>query len=130
MWTTADYAARDARRWRVKMRLMSKYEAARTQLEDQLVRLLQRVGKIEGDLRRAHDRDWQEQSLEVENDEVLSGLDEMTLAEVRHIRAALQRIANGTYGVCATCGRPIGAQRLAAVPTAVTCIVCSTGPRP
>lgn len=112
------------------MRLMSKYEAARTQLEDQLVRLLQRVGKIEGDLRRAHDRDWQEQSLEVENDEVLSGLDEMTLAEVRHIRAALQRIATGTYSTCATCGRPIGAERLAAIPTAVTCIACSTGPRP
>jgi RNA polymerase-binding transcription factor DksA len=112
------------------MRLMSKYENARTQLEDQLVRLLQRVGKIEGDLRRAHDRDWQEQSLEVENDEVLSGLDEMTLAEVRHIRAALQRIANGTYGACATCGRPIGEQRLAAIPTAVTCIACSTGARP
>lgn len=39
---------------------MSKHEATRVRLTDQLARLLERVGKIEGDLRQAHDRDWQE----------------------------------------------------------------------
>ena len=38
---------------------------------------------------------------------------------------ALERIADGTYGACAVCGRPIGAERLAARPDATTCIACA-----
>jgi RNA polymerase-binding transcription factor DksA len=109
---------------------MSQHEAAREQLERQLARLLERVGKIEGDLRRPHDRDWQEQAIELENDEVLKGLDEMTVAEVRLIRAALDRIVDGTYGACSACGRAISPQRLAAMPSALTCLACSTEKRP
>ena len=105
---------------------MSKHEAVRVQLEGQLARLLERVGKIEGDLRKAYDRDWQEQAIEVENDEVLKGLDEMTIGEVRRLRGALRRIATGTYGTCATCGGAIGEERLAAIPSAPTCVTCST----
>lgn len=105
---------------------MSKYETVRVQLENQLARLLTRAGKIEGDLRQARDRDWQEQAIELENDEVLKGLDEMTLGEIRRLRTALQRIANGTYGTCSTCGRAISDERLAAIPSALTCLTCST----
>ena len=39
---------------------MPKHEGARKQLESQLASLLERVGKIEGDLRQVLDRDWQE----------------------------------------------------------------------
>ena len=35
---------------------------------------------------------------------------------------ALRRIEDGTYGVCVVCGRPIGEDRLAAVPYATLCI--------
>ena len=41
------------------------------------------------------------------------------------IDAALARRAAGTYGICETCGRPIGAERLAARPAARTCITCA-----
>ena len=104
---------------------MSNYEAAGRQLQERLVELLQQVGRIEGDLRSAHDRDWSERANELQNDEVLEGLDEMGLREVRQIRGALERIAGGHYGVCAGCGQPIGAARLTAVPTAVTCLQCA-----
>ena len=39
--------------------------------------------------------------------------------------AALARRAEGAYGVCETCGGPIGAERLAARPAARTCIACA-----
>jgi DnaK suppressor protein len=39
---------------------------------------------------------------------------------------ALARVKTGEYGVCATCGRPIAAERLSARPTATTCIECAT----
>lgn len=38
------------------------------------------------------------------------------------IDAALARLDNGTYGKCQTCGGPIGAARLEAIPTARFCI--------
>ena len=108
---------------------MVKHEVVRVRLTSQLDRLLERAGRIESDLRRVPDRDWQEQATELENDEVLKGLDEMTLGEVHRIRAALRRIANGTYGSCSTCGRAIGEARLAAMPSATTCLTCSAEAR-
>jgi len=41
------------------------------------------------------------------------------------IDAAMLRLAEGRYGTCEDCGRPIGAARLAARPVAATCIDCA-----
>ena len=40
------------------------------------------------------------------------------------IEAALQRIEDGTYGICTNCGRPISEERLEARPWATLCIDC------
>ena len=51
------------------------------------------------------------------------------LAAARHdlaeIDAAQARVAAGTYGVCARCGRPIAPERLEARPAARTCVTCA-----
>lgn len=44
--------------------------------------------------------------------------------ELRDIEAALQRVKNGEYGVCAGCGDDIDFARLQAYPTAKRCIIC------
>jgi DnaK suppressor protein len=41
------------------------------------------------------------------------------------VDAALARRAEGGYGVCQDCGRPIAPERLAARPAARTCIDCA-----
>ncbi len=43
---------------------------------------------------------------------------------LRHVRGALRRIADGTYGVCAHCEEDISPKRLNAVPWAPYCINC------
>ena len=43
---------------------------------------------------------------------------------MREVRAALGRIGDGTFGVCANCDEDISAKRLAAVPWTSFCIVC------
>ena len=45
--------------------------------------------------------------------------------QLKQLDAALQRVDDGSYGVCARCGRPIGAARLGARPAADTCISCA-----
>ena len=45
---------------------------------------------------------------------------------IDNIDAALQRIEDGTYGICRTCGVPISDARLEAVPTATQCVECKS----
>ena len=40
------------------------------------------------------------------------------------IDAALTRMDDGSYGVCVSCGQPIGAERLEALPWTTQCIDC------
>lgn len=54
--------------------------------------------------------------------EVDEGLEESALDVIAKIDAALRRIEAGTYGTCEACGKPIGAERLRALPWAVYCI--------
>ena len=49
--------------------------------------------------------------------------------QVMAVDDALRRLAEGRYGVCERCGQPIGAERLAARPAAVTCMRCAGGGR-
>jgi RNA polymerase-binding transcription factor DksA len=41
------------------------------------------------------------------------------------IDAALRKIDSGIYEICDVCGRPIGAERLAARPAALICVDCA-----
>lgn len=45
--------------------------------------------------------------------------------ELSRVEAALRSIDDGTYGTCASCGNPIGAERLEAIPWVPTCIDCA-----
>jgi DnaK suppressor protein len=49
---------------------------------------------------------------------------EGALQNVREIDAALDRIANGAYGKCESCGQPIGDERLDARPVVRLCVDC------
>ncbi len=48
-----------------------------------------------------------------------------TREQLAAIGAAWQRLETGRYGICERCGQPIGEERLAARPAAVTCIRCA-----
>ena len=54
--------------------------------------------------------------------ELDEGLEENADHLLVEIEAALGRIDDGTYGLCANCGKPIAAERLEAVPYATLCI--------
>ena len=46
------------------------------------------------------------------------------ISELHDIQDALKRIDRGDYGTCESCGKPIGAARLAALPFATLCLKC------
>jgi DnaK suppressor protein len=45
---------------------------------------------------------------------------------IQKIKEALDRIENGTFGICDSCGKPISEKRLMARPVTTQCIECKT----
>ena len=58
-----------------------------------------------------------------ERDMVIGSL-ERDSVRLREVRAALGRIHEQTFGICADCEEPISMKRLVAVPWTTTCIEC------
>lgn len=104
------------------MRDVSHYEQL---LRRRLRELNERLSGVEAELDQPSDPDAEERASEREGDEVLEGLGNAGLAEIRMIEAALDRIADGTYGECVACGKPIAGARLEAVPHAARCADCA-----
>jgi len=68
-----------------------------------------------------HPGDAATSTFDRELDATLEGNEERLL---QAIDAALQRIENGTYGTCRSCGEPIDPERLEALPWTTQCIDC------
>jgi RNA polymerase-binding protein DksA len=45
---------------------------------------------------------------------------------LKDIEQALERIENGSYGICLACGAEINLERLEAIPQALKCVTCKT----
>nr|WP_137676019.1 TraR/DksA family transcriptional regulator [Parerythrobacter lutipelagi] len=101
---------------------MENYTGFETQLRARLADLLERAEVIEDDLRQPLDADSSDQAIDLADDEALEGVDDVLRSEIQQIRYALARIANGTYGSCSVCGKPISPDRLKARPIATRCI--------
>ena len=54
------------------------------------------------------------------NDAIVNELE----ARLTNVKKALQKIEEGTYGICENCEKPIDKERLEANPAATTCVDC------
>jgi RNA polymerase-binding transcription factor DksA len=68
--------------------------------------------------------DFGDHATESEFDEVYESQGRSGLKEVAAIDAALDRITNNKFGICASCNSEISAERLDAVPHAALCRNC------
>lgn len=90
--------------------------------------LTNRIEAIDQDIHHKKEpveKDFAEQVTQRENDEVLTAIDEEAQQTVYLIDAALTRIKEGSYGLCARCGENIPEARLAALPYVTTCVSCA-----
>jgi RNA polymerase-binding protein DksA len=100
----------------------------RQQLKRREADLLGRVQRITNDFRHSEglEADFAEQGVQLENDDVLSHLDDASRVELSQIRKALARLDRGQYGICEACNQPIAAKRLQALPCAAKCLRCES----
>ena len=104
---------------------MNSLDQREKQLRARLAELNAHLHKIEGELDEPANKDVEERAVEREGDEVLEGLGEAEMNEVRRIQAALDRVAEGEYGVCVTCGENISEERLDVLPDTPKCRKCA-----
>ena len=65
-----------------------------------------------------------EAAVSAEADEEVLAMLHHEQQEARDVREALQRLQEGSYGLCSQCGEPIGRARLFVVPQASMCMPC------
>lgn len=106
---------------------MGEYDIIRESLTSRYNEIRTRLQKIVMDRRHVNkplEKDFAEQAIETENDEVLDALDSRIREEMNQIERTLKRIDTGEYGFCADCGEKIPEKRLLAVPEAIRCVTC------
>lgn len=112
-WTEAELAA-------VTEQLSTEAKELRSDIERAESDIASRLTDVAGDA-GDDQADMGAKAFEREHDLVLAHNARELLAQAEH---ALERIADGTYGTCESCGQPIGKARLQAFPRAVLCVAC------
>ena len=105
---------------------MATIEARKAELLKRLGELDARLHTIEEQLDVPHSKDWEEDAVEREGDEVLEQLGQSGQDEILRIRAALQRIRDDEYGYCTRCGEDIAQERLDVLPDTPLCKNCAS----
>jgi RNA polymerase-binding transcription factor DksA len=102
-----------------------KTEMRRTALEAKLADLEIRLAGVTKDITKTLSSDFAEQATERENDDVLEEIAKETQTSIAHIKAALHRLDDDGYGICASCGDEIAEGRLDAIPETTLCVKCA-----
>jgi RNA polymerase-binding protein DksA len=105
--------------------VMSSYQEQLLVLKDQYE---QRLAKTQQHLFGKDEpvsANFHEQTVEMQNEDVVEQLGDEAKLELALVNKALQKIADGEYGACESCGKEINAARLEALPQAAQCINCA-----
>jgi DnaK suppressor protein len=98
-------------------------------LEGRLQVLLEEAGKVCTDMRQDGEGDFPDPtdraSLESDRNFLLR-IKDRERKLIMKVKEALDRIDNGTFGICDSCGKPISEKRLMARPVTTQCIDCKT----
>jgi len=71
-------------------------------------------------------QDIGDEAANIYNKQVLLSLNENERTRLQEVDESLDRIENGTYGICEECGGPISLKRLEVRPVAKYCVPCLT----
>ena len=95
-------------------------------LASKLADLEIRLAGVKKDITKTLSSDFAEQATERENDDVLEEIARETQTSIQHLRAALQRLGEDSYGICASCGQDITEERLDVLPETTFCVNCAS----
>ncbi len=104
-------------------------DAFKRQLEErrlEIIRQLENYGEAMSYLEESRPPELSEEAQEEAAANSLKALDEQERRELTAISLGLDKIEDGTYGLCESCSRDISMARLKALPMVQFCISCQT----
>ncbi|AZT84244.1 TraR/DksA family transcriptional regulator [Marinobacter sp. NP-4(2019)] len=101
----------------------SELETLRADLKARLSRFKAHQHREDGAL----EKDFEEQAVQTQNDEVVDSLESETRSELAQIEHALERIRQGVGDECEYCGEEIDPRRLQVLPYTTVCVDCADG---
>lgn len=102
-----------------------RFRAQLLALREDLTARLQRLDRHLHHRAEPLSADSGERAIELENRELLEGLDDGAAAELRQVEHALTRLETGQFGRCEACGGAIPIVRLDLLPFATSCAGCA-----
>ena len=96
-------------------------EALQQELQERLSRYHAHQHREAGTL----EKDFAEQAVQRQNDDVVDGLEAEAKLELRQVQRALERLAEGEGDVCENCGEEINPARLKVLPFSTRCVRCA-----
>ncbi|HXF29007.1 MAG TPA: TraR/DksA C4-type zinc finger protein [Chlamydiales bacterium] len=82
-------------------------------------------GNWDAKVRKADDTDMEEKADEAQEYDNLLSVEYSLELKLKDVKAALEKIAAGSYGICEKCGKQIEPERLEVAPEAKTCMSCN-----
>lgn len=95
-------------------------------LQAKLARLDAEAQEVDEDTRPRYSNHPADEAMEVLDRAGRDAVARVLIDDMMQVDRALDRLANGSYGLCADCHQPIPPKRLEARPTATLCVACQS----
>ena len=107
-------------------KVLARFKKMLLKEREQIVGEVKQIDESSKEMGQDGIQDIGDEAANIYNKQVLLSLNENERKSLQEVDEALDRIENGTYGICEECGGVIGLKRLEARPVAKYCVPCLT----
>ena len=107
-------------------RTIAKFKKILLKDREQIVGEVKQIVESSKEMGQDGTQDIGDEAANIYNKQVLLSLNENERMRLKEVDESLDRIENGTYGVCEECGGPISLKRIEVRPVAKYCVPCLT----
>jgi len=111
---------------KVDKRTIARFKKILLKEREQIVGEVKQIVESSKEMGQDGIQDIGDEAANIYNKQVLLSLNENERLRLKEVDESLDRIENGTYGICDECGGPISLKRLEVRPVAKYCVPCLT----
>jgi DnaK suppressor protein len=111
---------------RMDKKVLARFKKILLKEREQIVGEVKQIDESSKEMGQDGIQDIGDEAANIYNKQVLLSLNENERKRLQEVDEALDRIENGSYGICEECGGVIGLKRLEVRPVAKYCVPCLT----
>ncbi len=111
---------------KLDQKMIAKFKKILLKEREQIVGEVKQIVESSKEMGQDGIQDIGDEAANIYNKQILLSLNENERLRLKEVDESLDRIENGTYGICEECGGPISLKRLEVRPVAKYCVPCLT----